>query len=333
MRCFRIQKGNGRYRYIHACSDARERRMYRILHNMLSRIERAAALAAGVPHTAHAFIRERSVVTALQPHIGAFCTMSVDLADWYDSVRIHQVEWRMHQQQIDPKAIRWMLRHAFIPSLHPEAPNPEIPAPRQGLPSSPAAANLAAVGLDVSVTRWLSRLDTKTAYTRYADDLMVSFFEPVNAGYVKERITDLAELVAAYGWRIAERKTEIKWARAGRRVLLGLSVGDSDIRGTRRMRRRARAARHQQNWPEAFGLEAWCAARPPRSKGERASVYRLAISILRDRSLDDSASLNIAADLLYESGLIGLANRMRREEYPRSAYAAAIEKQLRRLRR
>jgi hypothetical protein len=57
----------------------------------------------------------------------------------------------------------------------------------QGLPSSPAAANLAGADLDAGILERLKDLDLRVVYTRYADDLSFLLTAPKPGRYCLER--------------------------------------------------------------------------------------------------------------------------------------------------
>ena len=137
-------------------------------------------------------------------------------------------------------------------------------APRQGLPTSPALANLAAAQLDRDV---LEYLDGMATYTRYADDLTVSCD---NAELLPELLRDIPRLVERAGFVVHPGKTSVQHSAAGRRVICGVAVdADGSVHATRTLRRRARAAAHHvahgdvRCADQARGLSEWCAQRLP----------------------------------------------------------------------
>jgi hypothetical protein len=104
----------------------------------------------------------------------------------------------------------------------------------------------------------------KWVYTRYADDLIVSLDtdDPVATKHV---VTILDITARGMGWSLAQHKTRIQRSRAGRRVIVGVSV-DQDCRPTRKVRRKLRAAQHQNpESPSARGLGEWCLLRKPKA--------------------------------------------------------------------
>ena len=310
MRYFTLRKKNGQLRYIHACSNSSEKRFYRRMARVLAQWERRIAQANGVAHVAHGFVPGRSVVTALQPHVGAYCTLSVDLRNWYDSVTVHQARQAFATISASARWVDFVCRHAFISALDPQAPNAQELCPRQGLPTSPAAANLVAVLLDQRLDQWCQQQGFAYAYTRYADDLLLSFFTPMTRTDVQQVLRDVVALIQRFGWTAATEKTEVHWASSGRRPLLGLTVGSHDIRGNRQLRRRLRAALHQNNYKQIHGLKSWYYAHPPRSLSHRRETLRVALHMLQDAQNWDFLLL-LLVDWLEQRGYPGLAYYVR----------------------
>ncbi len=262
MRHLKLSKGNGKYREIFA-PDGPEKRAYQQLLPALQRAERATALAQGTESVAHGFVTGRSPVTMALPHRGHAVTISADLASWFDSVRPEQIRAGLELAGADISlADRVCYRGA----------------PRQGLPTSPTAANLAAVTMDRAIIDALQSLGVEYVYTRYADDLAVSLRSP-EPRLVAQVIEILAACAQAMGWVVAAHKTRVQYARAGRRVICGVSV-DSDVRPPREMRRKLRAAQHHAPISrQSMGLAEWCRMRLPKEqrgsriiRGAQASV-------------------------------------------------------------
>jgi hypothetical protein len=113
-------------------------------------------------------------------------------------------------------------------------------------------ANIAASAMDQVISQYVRALDG--SYTRYADDLTVS----VQTREQVDTVADfLAEAVDQSGFVINKKKTRIHSSKAGRRVITGLAV-DTDVYLPRRVRRKARAAKHQGHLGSHNGLLNWC---------------------------------------------------------------------------
>lgn len=202
--------------------DRQEKQRLLELLPVIAAKERDLALQFGCAAVAHGFIAGRSPVTCAMQHIGYDVTVSVDIKNWFDSVRRGQIPL--------PPSIReqvlWRDR------------------PRQGLPTSPAVCNLAAVEMDNMVLWNLQRhlRDYKWVYTRYADDLTVSFSGDHDLCAIVHYWLTVA--VTRMGWKLNLQKTRVQTANAGRRIIVGVSVGPEDIQPTRETKRRLRAGEH-----------------------------------------------------------------------------------------
>ena len=242
-----LPKKSGGVRVIYAPSRELRERLRRLLPDL------AKMCAERLPH-AHAFVPGRSAGTAARLHTGRAVTVSWDLRSWFDAVTTAQVTAAL---ALTPRSL-WSrdVRDggALIDG-----------APRQGLPTSPALANLAAQPLDEALAEYVGEAGV---YTRYADDLTVSVDDPELVEHLLRDVPRIVERVT--GWQIHPKKTHVQWARAGRRVICGVAVGDGpEVYATRRARRRARAAAHHVSQGDercrdsARGLSEWCAQRLP----------------------------------------------------------------------
>lgn len=271
MRIRKIAKGGGRFRTIY-CPNAKEKRRLRDLLPLLQEIHAKAVDAAGTRGIAHAFVPHRNPVTCAMPHRGFQVTVSCDLENWFDTVR----EDQLVAAGVPPEIAKQITIDGVC---------------RQGLPTSPVAANIAAVELDRRMLLCLRELKSlypflDFAYTRYADDITVSFSFTDDDKHPVATYTDLLVRVirnraTELGWTIAEHKTHIQHAKAGRRIIVGIAVDDR-VQATRKTRRKLRAARHQAQGKiycngkhigggvnpnatsSAAGLAEWAACKLPR---------------------------------------------------------------------
>jgi hypothetical protein len=141
-------------------------------------------------------------------------------------------------------------------------------AARQGLPTSPALANIAARNLDNEILklRGSGRFGKLFVYTRYADDLTFSFDNIYLAETLMKKVPQIVE---SQGFRINPTKTKLQWAGAGRRMITGVAV-DKTIHVPREIKRRIRAAKHQNNKKQINGLSEWAKLKlPNNSKKEK----------------------------------------------------------------
>ena len=261
MRIKRIAKGNGRFRTIYVPSAA-EKRKLRALLPMLHELHSKLVDEHGTRGIAHGFVENRNPVTCALPHRGFQVTVSCDLENWFDTVSKQQ----LLDAGVPPEVAEQITIDGFV---------------RQGLPTSPVAANIAAVAFDKKLISKLGVLKSEMAsfdwefvYTRYADDVTVSFsmnkpFHNPSLGTIKDFIGYSA---TGCGWTIAEHKTHVQHSKAGRRIVVGIAVDDR-VQATRKTRRKLRAAQHQSmklgiigdtHRQSARGIAEWAACKLPR---------------------------------------------------------------------
>ena len=255
MRTMTIQTGPGKLRTVYVATG-RERRAYVRLAQSLARYERELATCKGVTDVAHGFVAGRNPVTMAKAHIGYDVTVSLDLADWFESVTFVQ----LIGAGVEASRVWKCCPDGLV---------------RQGLPTSPAAANIAAVNFDKAIINQLSFAGADRVYTRYADDLTFSW-RVINAiENPAVLLRNVAFICKLFGWSLNERKTRVQYASAGRRIICGLSVGETDVRATRKVRRRLRACQHARpNEPETRGLAEWAACKLPGHRLNNAPATR-----------------------------------------------------------
>jgi hypothetical protein len=244
----KIPKGKGKYRTIYVPNRAAKA----ILLPLIKPLE-YFALELCPPDVVHGFWPARSCVTGALMHVGYQYTMCFDLKDFFDHCTPNMV----------PESVGYKhIQDVMFPDG----------AARQGLPTSPAIANICAAKLDWALYRLCGDLDM--IYTRYADDLT---FSTNDQRVMRELLQRVPEIVAEHGFVINKRKTHTQWAGAGRRVITGVAVDDKGVHPTRKTRRKLRAARHKQtikpdnpHWKHrALGLAEWAKCRLP-GLGKRA---------------------------------------------------------------
>jgi hypothetical protein len=207
---------------------------------------------------AHGFLSARSIVTNAQAHAGADTVVKVDIKDFFPTVT-----WRR---------VRGLLRKAgmaegpatLIALLSTEAPREVVQfrgktlyvatGPRvlpQGAPTSPAITNAICLRLDRRMSGLAKKLGFR--YTRYADDLTLSWRRPekVEKGAsprapIGTLIRGIKQILLSEGFRIHPSKTVVM--RTGsRQKVTGLVVnkageGIAEARVPRDTLRKLRAA-------------------------------------------------------------------------------------------
>jgi RNA-directed DNA polymerase len=190
----------------------------RILHNILSQIT--------VHGMAHGGVRGRSPASNASLHLGAPCVVTVDVRDFFPSVR-HYAVYRMLRQEFGfgRQVSRLLTRLTTVDSQLP-----------QGAPTSTAMANLL-LSLTVDEPLYLLARSHRLTPSRFVDDFAVSGNNP------EITINAIAQSLSRKRLRIWRKKTKLKIMRhSGRQEVTGLVVNDS---------RRASVARSKRDGVKA----------------------------------------------------------------------------------
>jgi hypothetical protein len=265
MRIIRIPKKAGTWRVIYAPNPEEKAALKALVPEL-----NAAALAEDKHGVAHGFMPGRSPVTNALAHRGYAYSLSFDLEDWFNTVT------REHFLKVMPNC--WKTH--IICFVHCRAV--------QGLPTSPAIANLAASPMDndIMALRIKGRFGYSFCYSRYADDLSFSFNNEATARWLMKEIPAIVE---RHRFKINPAKTKLQCARAGRRMITGVAVGDKDIHVPRFIKRKLRAATHKAGknpWSrqQQRGLKEWSLLKLPSEFKPpttiTADVVKLTIKIL-----------------------------------------------------
>lgn len=230
----RLPKKSGGMRLIYAPSPAYKTR----LQGYLPELNRLVQMLSP-KDVVHGFYPGRSPVTNARAHIGYRFSVCFDLADFFDSVSANHVL----------RYIPHLIEDVIIDG-----------AARQGLPTSPAVANLAAIRMDRAI---LEAYGERVQYTRYADDLSLSLND---GSLVDELLVWIPRIVASHGFAINPKKTHTQTAQHGRRIITGVAVGETAIYPPRRTKRKLRAAEHRGKPSRAAGLREWVSLKLPKEK-------------------------------------------------------------------
>lgn len=216
------------------------------LRNYLSQLNKKASTLCG--EQVQGFMLGRSPVTNAEKHIGKRFTLKFDLADFFDTVTPDHLKGILTKEELE----------TLMPDSH----------AYQGLPTSPIVANLAAVKMDTAIVKMIEKQQIDVVYTRYADDLCFSFD---NYETVKILKTFIPQIVGRCKFIINKKKTWLQDSKFGQRHVTGVMVGDSEIKSSRKVRRRLRAAIHQKNDYEAQGLSEWVKLKAPNPNNRKIS--------------------------------------------------------------
>jgi len=231
---FRWQaKASGAWRLLEAPRPKLKAAQRALLHRVLDRVS--------VHDAAHGFVRGRSPLTFAAPHTGAAVVVRLDLADFFVSIRASRVFAIFESLGYPEDIARLLVR--LTTAVTPEAQLQTLPRPvdsesvnarfeaiqlyrdrhmPQGAPTSPALANLAALGLDRRLAGVAKAFHAR--YTRYADDLAFSGDAEL-ARKTGALIEMVRRTVREEGFELNVVKTRVMRASAQQR-LTGLVIND-----------------------------------------------------------------------------------------------------------
>jgi len=235
---FYIPKGNGRFRRIYEPLGDYKKRLIKANKKIALIVKNYDFLQIN-----HAFIKNRNCITNAERHKNYSYTLSMDLTDFFDSV--------------DKKLVSKYLKDEFMELCFIDG------YLRQGLPTSPAIANLSLLQTDRQIYNRLRELNLNIIYTRYADDLTVSFNDISYLPLIKKI---LKSNIQAVGFTFNESKTKLQKETNGRRIITGVGVDRSGVYPTRKIKKKIRAAKHQDNLDSLRGLEEWAKCKRPNNR-------------------------------------------------------------------
>tara|TARA_R100000458_G_scaffold14673_3_gene12455 strand:- start:1030 stop:1869 length:840 start_codon:yes stop_codon:yes gene_type:complete len=216
------KRGKG-YRTVYVPSKKEKPRLRKIAKALGYISEKHCDLAV-----VHGFMKGRSPITNAVVHIGYEHTLSMDLKDFFDTCTRDKYDHPMLANiKLTPKTYRYVIVDG---------------AARQGLPTSPAMSNIAAIPMDAALSELCNESRERAVYTRYADDLT---FSSNSEQVIHNLRKQVPQIVESLGFEVNKRKTKHMRAKAGRRHITGVAVGDRNIYPTRKFRRRFRAVSNQ----------------------------------------------------------------------------------------
>lgn len=253
------RKSSGGHRWI--CVPATEVRA--VQDWIASNILNSAGAVSRLSQASQAYSKGCSILHNAEQHAGAPWMLKIDIHNFFESVSERQVYWAFRKlgypallsfemaricTRVVPAAVgrfrsrdlkwRWNEGNKGIRSAPYDASQSgHLP---QGAPTSPMLSNLIAVELDERVNRIVSEFSG--IYTRYADDLIVSFTEGSRATcqVVLERVR---RVLGDQGFVLNRRKTHILGPGA-RKTVTGLVVNDVKPRLKRQTKNHIEVALH-----------------------------------------------------------------------------------------
>lgn len=237
------KKKKGEFREICVPSDSLKRYL-RIINFELNKI------SLSFDKEVIGFTPGRNCASGAKFHVGYNFSLNFDLKDFFDTVTLAQI----------PEQFQELCANCFIGGRA-----------YQGLPTSPAVANLAFLKTDKLILGWIENYvksvlfygeNEKVVYTRYADDLTFSF-NHYETYHQLRRI--VPQIVESQGFTINSRKTHLQSAKFGRRMITGIGVDRDNIYIPREIKRKIRSAKHKQKYRALSGLLEWSKLKMPNS--------------------------------------------------------------------
>lgn len=210
----------------------------------LKKIQRA--IASGLndvyrpPAAVHGFVRDQSIVSNAKMHIGRRVVLTVDLEDFFHSIRFERIRGLFRARPFNYTA---SLAEAMARLCCHEGHLP------MGAPTSPILSNMICRTMDQNLTTLATR--GRARYSRYADDLTFSFDcapEAMPAGIASVQNgevvlgPELLDIIERKGFRVNSRKVRVAFSHQ-RQEVTGLSV-NTRVNVPRRFLRRTEAMLH-----------------------------------------------------------------------------------------
>jgi len=236
------QKSSGGQRWI--CVPAIELRA--VQSWIATHILNSEGALARLNDCSQAYAKGCSILHNAEQHAGAPWMVKVDIHSFFESVSERQVYWAFRRlgypallsfemaricTRVAPPALdrsrerdlkwRWNERNRGHRPLAPYDASQGGHLP-QGAPTSPMLSNLIAVDLDERISEIASK--SGGVYTRYADDLVVSFSQSSRTD-CQAVLRNIRRVLGAHGFVVNRKKTHILGPGA-RKTVTGLVVND-----------------------------------------------------------------------------------------------------------
>ena len=217
---YKIPKKNGEFRIISEPRPKLKAQQKAILKWLMAR-------KVWPSKYAHAFIKNRSIVTNARIHVGKKVVVKMDIKDFFGSINGGQICSALIDEGISRHDAAEITKTCILDGRLP-----------QGAPTSPLLSNLVFKSLDyrlASLARRWSDGEYPTTYSRYADDLVFSS-DNVNLNCIQPAV---AGLLLSVGFKINIAKSKV--LRNGSRQKVTGIVVNQTISTSRKERRRFRA--------------------------------------------------------------------------------------------
>lgn len=237
----KLSKGHNKFRTIYMPKAKKATSLKKILPEIKSIYQHHV-----VYDIDHAFVGGKNCVTNALVHLPHRYVLSLDIDNFFDSIRSE------HVSAFLPK---YMIEQTFIDNALP-----------QGFATSPMIANIAMIPVDKMLIEQIIHHRLKNSsvlYSRYADDLTFSFNHIAEKGII---IAEVIRILRHFNLKINRKKIKLYDKQHGRAIVTGVAIDFVKVYPTRKTLKRIRAARHQQNKNALAGLVGWSLCKLPHSK-------------------------------------------------------------------
>ena len=216
----------------------------------------------------HSYRNNRGIISNSLPHLGCKVLVKLDVKDYFQNITFEQVKQAL---DLGFESIQFHSQSDFIRKYGSEH-YPKISsylAPRkaqetlkklvysehglpQGAPTSPVISNLVLSNFDKEVYALVTSLNG--AYTRYSDDITISFKED-SSQKVTQVIKFVEAKLAENGFKLNKKKGKINVLRPHQaQRICGVTINSGKPTISRKQRRLIRAAQHnaKQGKPTTF---------------------------------------------------------------------------------
>lgn len=190
----------------------------------------------------HAFLKGKNCVTNAEKHIKNQYVLCLDIENFFESIQI------THLLKYVPKNI---LNIVLINDIT-----------VQGFPTSPLLSNIGMIDVDFEITMQLRKINPDIVYSRYADDLTISFNNKSNLENIE---TCIKSILKSSHLNLNVNKTSLYDKDKGRAIITGIGVSYSGVHPSRKTLKKIRAAQHQKNLRSYLGLMEWSKCKKPKS--------------------------------------------------------------------
>ena len=229
----KIPKKTGGYRELNIPTDELKDLQWKIL-TLLDRNH-----AQKVHGCANGFVKGRGIISNARPHLNCALLIKLDIKDFFPSIAKFKIEpwlrfkWMpLKGHSEDPDRIT----NRLLDILCLEEGLP------QGAPSSPLLSNLVLRNLDMALSSYVNKYGG--AYTRYADDITISYAKD-EPGVVRKTIQTVEKALFDRGFQLNRKRQKLRVLRRHQaQNICGITINSGRMTLSRKKRRQLRAIEH-----------------------------------------------------------------------------------------